>query len=192
MTNFNNKNIPFNKWTIFCVLSNTEFNKSNFHNVTASTFFTNEYNLKLNDDLLDKLTFNNLFHIFDIDPRYSEVTTEIITHNNQIITIIKGDLKGIINNGEIFKETIDEHIINRSVFIFHNLKWKDICKEFTSQNIIISGGSSTKRHIISPIHIRMVTILIVFIFSYKDIVTSFNVITKNKEISMPKDDLTSK
>lgn len=171
------------------MFSSTEFEKSKFYNVTASTFFSGLFFIKVNDELKHKLFYSNFKYIFDINSNYREYSIEKFEINDKNMFVYKGDLNSIINNGELFKDTIDKNIINNSIFIFHNIKWKDVCKGFLSKNIVISGGSSTKRHILAPIHYKLVSAIQIFDFLYQDIVTSFTKICKEKEISMPKDEL---
>lgn len=179
-------------WTIFCVFSTTESHISKFFNITTSLFFTRQFNLVLDEELCYKLYSNNFKYIFDINENYHEtIIHKIDVGDNNSLIIFQGNLKSLLANEELFKDIIDRNLINTSLFIFNHIKWKNICKKFLEKDIVLSGGSSTRRHMLSPIHIRLIICLTCFNFSYKDIVTSFNVISKNKEISMPKDALTS-
>ena len=189
MTNLNfYSNIASNSWAIFSVFSQTEFHKTNKYNITASTFITNGFNFKFDDTNLIKLVENKFTHIFVISDEFTSCESIPITIHDHTITIVKSNLKGILTDGILFKLTLDKTIIKHSLFIFLNYNWKDICKEFSSNGIIICGGSSTKRHIISPLHYRIVVGIHCFGFTYNDIVKSFSNI--DKERSMPKDDLT--
>lgn len=179
-------------WTTFCVFSTTESHISKFFNVTTSLFFTREFNLILNEDLCTRLYSNNFRYIFDINENYHEtIIYNIDVGDNNSLIIFRGNLQALLVNEELFKNIIVRKLINSSVFILNNIKWKDFCKEFLKKDIVLSGGSSTRRHMLSPIHIRLVIVLTAFKFNYKDIVRSFNVISKEKELSLPKDNLTS-
>jgi hypothetical protein len=76
--------------------------------------------------------------------------------NDKKFTIFNGNLNNLLNNSELFKKTLDNKLISKSVFIFHDIKWKNVCKAFLEIDIIISGRSSTKQHIISPLHLKLI------------------------------------
>lgn len=179
-------------WIILCVFSTTESHISKFFNITTSLFFTKHLNFVLDEELCTRLYSNNFKYIFDINENYHEVLIrKIDVGDNNSLIIYQGDLNSLLTNEELFKDVIDRKLINSSFFIFNNIKWKNICKKFLEKNIVISGGSSTRRHIMAPIHIKLILILTCLKFAYEDVVTSFNIISKNKEISMPKNDSTS-
>lgn len=190
-----NKNLAYNlnPWTIFCVFSTTESHISKFFNITSSLFFTLQFRLCLDDDLSRRLYYNDYKYIFNIDEKYPEqIIDKIDVGDSNILIVFRGNLKSLLANEELFKDIIDRNLINKSLFIFHNIKWKDICKKFLEKNIVLSGGSSTRRHIISPIHVKLMAVLNIFEFSYQDVVSSFNDISKLKEISLPKNELSFK
>lgn len=187
-----NPNYALDPWTIFSTFSITESDKSNFYSITSSTYFTGEFKLNVDEELLYRFYGTNFKYIFDINDRYPETSIQTLGENDNILVIFKGDLKALLAHEELFKDMMHRKYINNSLFIFHNLKWKDICRQFLVQNIIVSGGSSTRRHIISPVHVKMLIGITAFGFTYQDVVSSFNKISKLKEISMPKDELNFK
>lgn len=191
MKHFNSKPIlSLSPWTIFCVFSITESHKSKFFSLTTSLFFTNQFKLVLDDEVSRPLYYNNYKYIFDINDNYPiQIIEKIDVGDNNTLILFKGDLKSLLANQELFKDVVQRNEIRKSLFIFHNIKWKDICKNFLENNIVISGGSSTRRHIISPVQVKLMVVLNIFNFSYQDIVSSFNNISILKEISLPKDSL---
>ena len=46
----------------------------------------------------------------------------------------------------------------RSIFIFKNIPWSEVKNKFESHHIFLSGGLSTKRHILSPTQRRLARI----------------------------------
>ena len=69
------------------------------------------------------------------------------------------------------------------MFIFINIKWSEVVKIFKENNIYISGGHSTKRHIISSTQRRLCSILdnlnIGLNFSIKNYHKNDNLLTTN-------------
>lgn len=51
--------------------------------------------------------------------------------------------------------------------------------------IVVSGGSSTKRHMLSPVHYKLLIIILCFGFVYQNIINFHH--NFHREISMPKD-----
>lgn len=76
--------------------------------------------------------------------------------NDKKFIIFNGNLNNLLNNDELFKKILDNKLISKSVFILHDIKWKNICKAFLEINIIVSGRSSIKQHIISPLHLKLI------------------------------------
>ena len=184
-----NFNPGVSPWATFCVFSITESGKSEFLSITSSVFFSSKFNLAVNDELVCKLHDTNFKVIFDIDNSYPETIIEKFGEEDSTIIVFKGTLEALLSHEEFFKDNINKKYISNSLFIFHTIPWKEICKQFLIRNIVISGGSSTRRHIISPVHVKLMVALNTFNFSYQDVVSSFNKISRYKEISMPKDEL---
>lgn len=46
------------------------------------------------------------------------------------------------------------------VYVFHNINWKDICVLFATSGIDISGGSNSKKHLLSPHQYRLAQFLL--------------------------------
>jgi hypothetical protein len=80
--------------------------------------------------------------------------------------------------------------INQFIFMFHNRDYGDIVKNFAFFNIIVSGGSNTKKHILSPIQLRLARFLIAILpLTGSNVVNSFH---SNREKQTPMFDYTSK
>jgi hypothetical protein len=60
----------------------------------------------------------------------------------------------------IDKYLIDNKYINHSIFMFKNLDYREIVANLVFFRIIISGGSNSKKHILSPIQLRLARFII--------------------------------
>jgi hypothetical protein len=70
---------------------------------------------------------------------------------------------------EFFEQSFIENIIlndniNNTIFIFYNLKYRSIIDSFALLKVRISGGSSSKKHTLSPVQLRLAR----FIFTISD------------------------
>lgn len=71
----------------------------------------------------------------------------------------------------------NEKISSRTLFIFEDISWENIVLLFKLNNLHISGGSSSKRHLISPIDINLIEFLLCannFDIGLSNIYKSFN------------------
>jgi len=188
---FNNNRIySLDPWTIFSVFSTTETLTSKKFNVTTSLFFTGLFKLNLHDELSRRLYYNGIFCIFDLDENSLQpITTKIDVGDGKNLIIYQGTLNSLLENDQFFKCDDFANVLNKSAFIFHNYRWTEICTKFSDKDIFICGGSSTRRHILAPIHLKLMTVLTNFDFTYQDVVSSFNDISKLKQISLPKGNL---
>ena len=80
----------------------------------------------------------------------------------------------ILNNSKN-KDTYGIH----SLFIFEDITWSNIVLWFKLNNIILSGGNSTKRHLISSLDINLF-ISIIGLFEFK-IVDLINIASQNNK-----------
>ena len=189
---FNNNRIySLDPWTIFSVFSTTETFTSKKFNVTTSLFFTGLFKLNLHDELSRRLYYNGISCIFDLDDKCLQPsTTKIDVGEGHNLIVYQGTLNSLLeNNDQFFKSDDFANLINKSAFIFHNYRWTEICTRFSDKDIFICGGSTTRRHILAPIHLKLMTVLTNFDFTYQDVVSSFNDISKLKQISLPKGNL---
>jgi hypothetical protein len=152
---------------IITIFSNSKKIKD-LHYLIASVFFLDtdinideEYFLKpsdyyLNLNLLIRnlkyLNFNKII-IFIIDNENVEPKLKKINDDYYIC---------IISFDEFFKKkeiydflTVSDNIHKNTIFIFKNINWINIVAKFRSLNIIVSGGSNTKKHILSPVQLRL-------------------------------------
>jgi hypothetical protein len=87
--------------------------------------------------------------------------------------------------------------LSTKIFFFEYTQWKILVRKFHDLGITLSGGSTTKRHLLSPVHMRLSSFLFIIegyqesldntITSYQlnNLVHSFNVIenfSKNNDI----------
>jgi hypothetical protein len=72
------------------------------------------------------------------------------------------------------------------------MKWQEILFQFRLNNITVSGGSTTKRHILSPVQLRLSQFITFTLgINHSNVIDSFK-IANDKNLSMPIYDLTSK
>jgi hypothetical protein len=78
------------------------------------------------------------------------------------------------------------------IFRFEGHTWTDIVARFRLNNIIISGGSNTKKHILSPVQFRLSQFLLCYYGPYfGGVSNSFSYIGSDP-YSRPKFDFTDK
>lgn len=86
------------------------------------------------------------------------------------------------STGNIEKVIIKNKNINQFIFIFKNRDYGDIVSNLALFNIIISGGSNTKKHILSPIQLRLARFLIAILpLTGSDVANSFHSDRINKK-----------
>lgn len=56
----------------------------------------------------------------------------------------------------------DDYDWNSKIFIFDDTPWNSLVNKFKSLGISLSGGSTVKRHLLSPIHMRLSRLLLIF------------------------------
>ena len=120
--------------------------------------------------------------------------------NNEIDPKLLNKLRG----QKVFKEIIDSLLsdyqnfdkikninLNQYFFIFENLNWFTVQLIFKNLNIVLSGGTLNKRHIVSTTQFNLIKFLISLDFKDKDFYNSFKYGTKKyesiKEISLKGD-----
>jgi hypothetical protein len=85
------------------------------------------------------------------------------------------------STGNIEKVLIKNKNINQFIFLFKNRDYGDIVANLALFNIIISGGSNTKNHILSPIQLRLARFLIAILpLTGSDVANSFHSDRRNK------------
>jgi DNA-dependent RNA polymerase len=82
------------------------------------------------------------------------------------------------------EEFLDDYLFSNkfnlinSAFIFDHTEWKDLVHKFKKLNITLSGGSNTKRQVLSPVQLNLARFVISidgFKESHKSVVNSFNI-----------------
>jgi len=64
--------------------------------------------------------------------------------------------------------------MNNTIFVFHNLQYRSVVNKFATFNYIISGGSNNKKHILSPVQLRLARFIIsISEFANEEVATSF-------------------
>jgi hypothetical protein len=106
---------------------------------------------------LQYLNFNKLI-IFIIE--FDNVESKLKKINDGYY-IYKTSSNEFFKTNHIFKFlTVSENIYINSIFIFKGTNWVNIVAEFRRSGIIVSGGSNTKKHILSPVQLRLSQFLI--------------------------------
>lgn len=107
-----------------------------------------------------QVTFTHLISMVKND--YSTKTFD------SVILELVGDTSLTMKN----KET--NHILNNTLFVFENSDWFTVQLLFKMVNISISGGSITKRHLISTSNYNLIWFLMFFKYNLFNIYTSFS------------------
>lgn len=103
-----------------------------------------------NHDCVNKEFYNNIINF--------EKEYELISPINNPYTFISANLEGYLNS--VIKGRINvikgEYDIKHCLFIFNGYTWSNIVCEFKYYlNVEISGGSTTKRHLLSHLVLRL-------------------------------------
>lgn len=99
----------------------------------------------------------NFLSLYDLTVLYStlELHKSIKGLNRKNVKFSPKDEIYLRRNMTIDSDMLNNYFYNlidfkRSIFIFNGFPWNEIVKSFYSQGIEISGGSNTKRHLLSP------------------------------------------
>jgi hypothetical protein len=138
-----------------------------------------------------EMLYDNKIKIVVISDKFTKVYLEkpgdSISTDFRIV-YIPTDL--FLNNNAIEKLLIKNKKINQYIFIFEGLQYAEIVYKLAFYNIIVSGGSNTKKHILSPIQLRLARFLIAILpVTGSKVVNSFH---SNRINQIPRIDLTSK
>nr|AWA82153.1 hypothetical protein [Cantharellus cibarius]AWA82185.1 hypothetical protein [Cantharellus cibarius] len=168
------------------------------YQVIASTFFTNRKNvssIKWGNMVSKMENFGWMrLIIVRISQKYTQSYEEILSNS------IYMDIKMVfVSIDEFFTEhwintlIIDNKFHNQDIiYNFIGIDWHEILIRFKINNIRISGGSTTKRHILSPVQLRLGQfITLTFGVNHSNAIESFQ-IANNKSLTRPIYDLTSK
>lgn len=147
-------------------LSAPKFIKDSYYIIASSYYFGSIKRFKIinNDTLVKRLDM-----VYD-----SNISIFLISKNYIELRVVKwGDSKDfrlyyvpmdLFFSKESIKEIIFENKnIHQCIFIFKDKDYGNIVADFNLYDIIISGGSNTKKHILSPIQLRLARFLIAYL-----------------------------
>jgi hypothetical protein len=153
MTNNNN-----NFYTIAAFSLSREIN--NIQHIIASSYFTDSiehFDFNKIDERLQLLDCKKLVLVYVTEAdsvtktiRYGKsINTDFIYHSISFANFFTNSFLS-----EYFYSKKDMTAKNM-IFIFENRRWNELLVQFRRFNILISGGSSGKRHILSPVQHRL-------------------------------------
>lgn len=139
------------------------------YNIIASSHYTDNsldpYNIT--PDMLAKrldLLFNIPLKIIYINSKFKKVNINKIGNSiNKKFSVIDIPSELFFKKDVIEKILIQNKKIHHFIFVFKNLDYREIVFKLAHFNIIISGGSNNKKHILSPIQLRLARFLIAFL-----------------------------
>ena len=101
-----------------------------------------------------------------------------LKNNTQIIKLNLNDFKLLLSKNvrELNPDNF-QNIMHKSVFILINYSWHDLCDILKNDNIHISGGHTSKRHILSSVQLRLAKICLQIGISDEFIINAFHIIT---------------
>jgi len=187
------KNVNYDKVNVIVCFANSKdktVRTDLFHHIIASVLFINDDALKLISAKLDSI--GDFYKVMGIDKLHINWVTKKELDSNQPqmkMYNVNPEIVVLLDNFETFfrrmeysylkkiiKDTVDnKKLPNHLIFIFEETSWFEILAYFRKQNIIVSGGSTTKRHILSPIDIRLSQFFIsVFRGKCTEIINSFH------------------
>lgn len=182
---FNNHNLNFNqnliheyedydqtKHTIqryFTILTmsvpNVINNKTGFKSSITSSVTTDKFSVG-SDKILERMEFLNFkkFKVFLITEGVtSPMLYEFFHPENYILSKYSVLL---INRNLFFTLECFEHLIDENkedsfenIFVFDGISWKELCAQFALISIDISGGSNTKKHLLSNLQFKLALFL---------------------------------
>jgi hypothetical protein len=128
--------------------------------------------------IADKLdtVYNGKVRIIVIDDSYTEVNSYKIGNSisNDYI-VFTFPTKVFFDEENIDKILIKNKFIHQFIFIFKDRDYANIVCNLSLFNIIVSGGSNTKNHFLSPIQLRLARFLIAILpVTGKDVGNSFH------------------
>jgi hypothetical protein len=174
--------------------SSPRFIKDSYNIIASSHYFVNGHALPIfSQGFADKLdiVYDNKLRIIIIGDDVTEIKINKIGNSisNDYIAISYPE-KFFFTEKNIREVYIKNKNIHQFIFLFKNRDYFGIVANLALFNIIISGGSNTKKHILSPIQLRLSRFLIAFLsITGKSVVNSFH--NKRKE-GQAKVDWTSK
>jgi len=147
------------KMHVYLAMSNPKWINDEYHIIVSSyfRFFSKDPNdnFEKTSTLLN-FTLANLYLINVVDKPDVKPSRSVIRRDGGIIILVDVSLDQFFTKGFI-KDIIlkNDEIRNNAIIHFENLEWKEILLNFRRFNIVISGGSNTKRHILSFVQYRL-------------------------------------
>jgi hypothetical protein len=159
------------------VFSKPRFNKITklYSSITSShSLYKNTHYFSINMDNLDTFDFLNkklassLENVYDNSLKLIIVDKEIkINTEYKIGQLFRNNFyRYNLSYSFFFKEGGIENFflqnpsINQCIYMFKDIEYADIIGNFAVNKIIISGGSNTKKHMLSPIQLRLARFII--------------------------------
>jgi hypothetical protein len=147
-------------YTIFVTFTHP-IPREHFYLVTSSAFLINDGDSKSN--------LENIFERFE-HSMFKHYTLLVVEELDKDSTVQREqefkNLKVICLTPEEFfkKETTKYFLSNLGqdtnlVLMFRTTNWQTLLEKFETINIVVSGGSANKRHLISPIQVRLIEFL---------------------------------
>lgn len=129
-------------------------------------------------DYITENTFTHKGIIYDLNKTFVNISER--KDLNYILVLDQLFFTEEFLNDNLFSQKFN--LLINSVFIFDHTEWKDLVHKFKILNITLSGGSTTKRQVLSPVQLNLARFLISidgFKDSHKSVVESFNI---NEEV----------
>jgi hypothetical protein len=102
----------------------------------------------------------NLFNEFNYNIRIKDILENLVKFENKKGKEIK--IEGLEVSNMLVKDNMENYNV---IFIFDGITWSNIILLFKNMNISIYGGSSSRRHLLSTVHLNLVKFL--------DVLTNF-------------------
>ena len=151
-----------------------------YYNIIASShyFFSGNAFPIFSQDFADKLdtVYEDKLRIIIVGDDVTEIQTNKIGNSisNDYIAYSYPE-KLFFNENTIREVFFKNKNVHQFIFIFKNKDYHRIVTNFAFLHIICSGGSNTKKHMLSPIQLRLARFLIAFLsVSRKSVSQSFH------------------
>lgn len=137
-----------------------------YYNLVASSHYLSSVekeDIISNSALFEKfkMLYDSSLKIVIIDNKFKEFSSNKVGNSiSDDITIFKIPEYLFFDKKGIEEVLIKNKKISKFIFIFKNKDYRDIVYHLALYNIIVSGGSNTKKHILSPVQLRLARFLI--------------------------------
>jgi len=162
-----NKGYNVTDFHILAAFSNTNYHNGEYHTIASTFFKLGEFKINL---WPRPQNFLNKLELLEVE--------ELIIYNISSIDDVEEKFIKLNQSSEYklwhyeisFNAFFSDYIINQLfhhknrtkyiIFHFEKYEWRTILEQFKRFNIIVSGGSNTKRHILSGVQHRLSQFLI--------------------------------